>query len=1101
MGNKTSQESLSEDIIRQTFESMDSNRSGSLTLDNLTSTTNAIPSWILQSPASLFHFDTTGDGSITLEEFQTLVKYMKKQEHHLIKKHEKMIKPTRKSRSSLDGSLGTPRSSVSSPISACSDGDDISECDLQEFQRDEMTEKKSKILPKRLKNAFQSMFISKEKPSQEHEQVQVPNPTILEKKSSPVISPIAIRLTATPTSTTSSSNAQQRKQSPLRQSPRSQPSQSSPRQSPRSQSSPHPLRQDLFADTTTSPTSPLRQSTNIFDSPISTPKSDPVMIKSSRSSHDETMIRHRLATASSRNASHPWLKRFAATQPEYKSSPILSASPRSSYGSGSMRRMSPKYHHHAKDVDHAILPFIEMSTEIPIRNHLAIQRHVPPHLLQQENEEDLMIHIPLTNHTDAHSDELKRYIRTTFISNPNHLEFMHTLHPVLAPFVISLCHRLQQNHDEHLQIHTQFISWCFRVADVTHDGTISGIELRRFCEALTLDGIAPRQLCYTDPLLKKMPPQPPSHECRIHSIPSSSSSGSDHSDSNVNLVVDSSPSLPLEDFVILQLLYEYVHLPYEGNDLKERLEMFNKTPPPSLYLEMADWLLSSSEFYKLCGLVTRFYAEKWAFRLITTKQFEYIVSLHTIQQTSDDSLLEAHVHTEKQLRIYQIWSRQLLGRGASGARICQATCCCCYQNVAIKFMPLRLFSSSSHSPRKHSIASQGTQIVCGPPIESHHPFQIEMNILFHLSHPNIIRLYEVIETEKHICLVMELCQGGSLQDYLIGLDQSLPIYMSKSFIYQICSALLYCHTSGVSHRDLSLPNLLLSEHGQIKIADFGHANNFTNVASDTFKNHHEDYQSMGNMHYLSPEQVSQSTYEGTKRDAWSLGILLYMLTVGQLPFIAENHQLLFEKIRSANLMFPSNMSKELIDLIQSLLCLNPEKRCALQSVLNHPWMQSVNPQQRLPYWRQWQFEWIPSSSSSKESTTTWQMLQQCWQLVEELLIGQNIHVHVRHALPKRETEDIYQVYQCKDDLTCYLNVIATCRQPAHDLKFKCMIYHMKQPEKDEEEVKYFIEMKLDEGNLIAFRKTALECYKQLKMKGWSLLDDNYSRLTQIIHDD
>ena len=210
----------------------------------------------------------------------------------------------------------------------------------------------------------------------------------------------------------------------------------------------------------------------------------------------------------------------------------------------------------------------------------------------------------------------------------------------------------------------------------------------------------------------------------------------------------------------------------------------------------------------------------------------------------------------------------------------------------------------------------------------------EIFILNQLDNENVMKLYDVIETNRYLYLIMEYINGISLLDFIQKQkNHRIDENKCKELFYQIVKGILYCQNENICHRDIKLENILIVNNKIIKIIDFGFA----------IKCNRNEYQEFfcGTVYYMPPEIVNKQRYMPFYSDIWSLGVLLYAMIFGDFPFRANKQEKLFELINECNLIFPDDIkvSDKVKNLLSKIIVIKPSKRISLEEILNDPWFQ------------------------------------------------------------------------------------------------------------------------------------------------------------------
>nr|XP_033785970.1 SNF-related serine/threonine-protein kinase [Geotrypetes seraphini] len=222
-----------------------------------------------------------------------------------------------------------------------------------------------------------------------------------------------------------------------------------------------------------------------------------------------------------------------------------------------------------------------------------------------------------------------------------------------------------------------------------------------------------------------------------------------------------------------------------------------------------------------------------------------------------------------------------------------------------------------------------------------HLFQ-EVRCMKLVQHPNVVRLYEVIDTQTKLYLILELGDGGDLFDYIMKHEDGLSEELAKRYFAQVVHAISYCHKLHVVHRDLKPENVVFFEkQGLVKLTDFGFSNKFQPGKKLTT--------SCGSLAYSAPEILLGDEYDAPAVDIWSLGVILFMLVCGTPPFQEANDSETLTMIMDCKYTVPVHVSKDCKDLITRMLQRDPKRRASLEEIENHPWLQGVDPSPATKY--------------------------------------------------------------------------------------------------------------------------------------------------------
>jgi serine/threonine protein kinase len=208
-------------------------------------------------------------------------------------------------------------------------------------------------------------------------------------------------------------------------------------------------------------------------------------------------------------------------------------------------------------------------------------------------------------------------------------------------------------------------------------------------------------------------------------------------------------------------------------------------------------------------------------------------------------------------------------------------------------------------------------------------FERELRLLQFIHHPNIVRLLDVLYQPHTIALVMEFCEGGDLFEELWH-HGPLPVALARNYIYQILKGLECFHEKGYAHRDLKPENILIDGKAQVKLCDLGLAR--SGGADGMMQT------LCGTVPYTPPEIVQGLPYDGSRADIWSLGILIFVMATGRLPWESEDNLGMAREIVDGQISFPPEFPSELKGIVRVCTNLNPADRPTASELLASPWL-------------------------------------------------------------------------------------------------------------------------------------------------------------------
>ena len=232
---------------------------------------------------------------------------------------------------------------------------------------------------------------------------------------------------------------------------------------------------------------------------------------------------------------------------------------------------------------------------------------------------------------------------------------------------------------------------------------------------------------------------------------------------------------------------------------------------------------------------------------------------------------------------------------------------------------------ANHIPTKYKVAIKIVNNHKNPNVKS------KYNILKGLNHINIIKIFDYFEKNDKTYIVLEYISGGELFDQIKNKGPLKQNELSSIF-FQLIKILKYLHKKNIYHRDLKLENILLSKNNLIKLIDFGSAIKQQKKLNINSSKNNLLLTKCGSINYCAPEILKGFKYNGKNSDIWSLGVILYVLSTGSLPFDENNEHELIKKILKCKINYPVDMPINIKTIIMKILVLDPNKRLTLDEL-------------------------------------------------------------------------------------------------------------------------------------------------------------------------
>ncbi|KAI8388878.1 kinase-like domain-containing protein [Radiomyces spectabilis] len=303
------------------------------------------------------------------------------------------------------------------------------------------------------------------------------------------------------------------------------------------------------------------------------------------------------------------------------------------------------------------------------------------------------------------------------------------------------------------------------------------------------------------------------------------------------------------------------------------------------------------------------------------------------EQTVPSPSNQKHDHSQKNAKgIGNYTFQQNLGKGSMG-KVKLGVHIVTGAKVAVKIVPranLQLVGMNTAGKTPKQIAKEYAR-------EENREMRTtrEAHMMMLLRHPNIVQLKDLVVAGRYFYIMMDYVNGGQLLHYIVKRNR-LSEKRSCHFARQIVSALDYMHRNSIVHRDLKIENILIDKSGRnIKIIDFGLSNLFCPERQLTTY--------CGSLYFAAPELLRATPYNGPEIDVWSLGVVIYVMVTGTVPFDDKSMPGLHEKIKRGHVVYPPYLGMECRDLLSRMFITDPARRIIMADIVRHPWLNRKQP--------------------------------------------------------------------------------------------------------------------------------------------------------------